>query len=126
MIASVFKRKKIPAKVLLLDHNHDIKIKGVGFHNAFNQLYKDYVEYVPSVSLVKVDVEGKSVSDEFDEYKFDDAAIYPRIRAHGLIEHLGLVQDASPQMEARIDMHRNNIHDDRHVCLLYTSDAADE
>ena len=118
MIASVFKRKKIPAKVLLLDHNHDIKIKGVGFHNAFNELYKDYVEYVPSVSLVKVDVEGKSVSDEFDEYKFDDAAIYPRIRAHGLIEHLGLVQDASPQMEARIDMHRNNIHDDRHVYVI--------
>jgi len=118
MIASVFKRKKIPAKVLLLDHTHDIKIKGVGFHAAFDELYKDYVEYVPSVSLIKVDVEGKSVSDEFDEYRFDDAAIYPRIRASRLIEHLGLVQDASPQMEARIDMHRNNIHDDRHVYVI--------
>ncbi len=118
MIASVFKRKKIPAKVLLLDHNHDIKIKGVGFHAAFEELYKDYIEYVPSVSLVEVNVEGKSVSDEFDEYRFDDAAIYPRIRASRLIEHLGLVQDASPQMEARIDMHRNNIHDDRHVYVI--------
>ena len=53
MIASVFKRKKIPAKVLLLDHNHDIKIKGEGFHNAFNELYKDYVEYVP-LSLIHI------------------------------------------------------------------------
>ena len=118
MIASVFKRKKIPAKVLLLDHTHDIKIKGVGFHAAFDELYKDYIEYVPSVSLIKVNVEGKSVSDEFDEYRFDDAAIYPRIRASRLIEHLGLLQDASPQMEARIDMHRNNIHDDRHVYVI--------
>ena len=118
MIASVFKRKKIPAKVLLLDHTHDIKIKGVGFHAAFDELYKDYVEYVPSVSLIEVDLDRKSVSDEFDEYQFDDAAIYPRIRASRLIEHLGLVQDSSPQKEARIDMHRNNIHDDRRVYVI--------
>ena len=85
---------------------------GVGFHAAFDELYKDYVEYVPSVSLIEVDLDRKSVSDEFDEYQFDDAAIYPRIRASRLIEHLGLVQDSSPQKEARIDMHRNNIHDD--------------
>ncbi len=118
MIASVFKRKKIPAKVLLLDHNHDIKIKGQGFHAAFNELYKDYIEYVPSVSLVKVDLDRPSVSDEFDEYQFDDAAIYPRIRAARLIEHLGLLQDSSPQKEARIDMHRNHIHEDKRVYVI--------
>ena len=72
MIASVFKRKKIPAKVLLLDHTHDIKIKGVGFHAAFDELYKDYVEYVPSVSLIEVDLDRKSVSDEFDELSSGD------------------------------------------------------
>lgn len=118
MIASVFKRKKIPAKVLLLDHNHDIKIKGEGFHAAFNELYKDHVEYVPSVNIVDVNLDRKSVSDEFDEYNFDDAAIYPRIRASGLIEHLGLIQDSSPQKEARIDMHRNHIHDDKRVYVI--------
>ncbi len=118
MIASVFKRKKLSAKVVLLDFNHDIKIKAEGFHAAFDELYKDYIEYYPSITVVGVDVENKTVIDEFDDYTFDDAAIYPRIRGARLIETLGLVNDASPQMEARINQYRNNIIDDERVYVI--------
>jgi NADH dehydrogenase FAD-containing subunit len=118
MIASVLKRKKIKGKVILLDHNHDIKIKGEGFHAAFEELYKDYIEYYPSITIVGVDVENKTVIDEFDDYRFDDAAIYPRIRGSKLIETLGLVNDTSPQKEARINQYRNNLIDDERVYVI--------
>ncbi len=118
MIASVLKRKKIKGKVILLDHNHDIKIKGEGFHVAFEELYKDYIEYYPSITIVGVDVEKKTVIDEFDDYKFEDAAIYPRIRGARLIETLGLVSKTSPQKEARINQYRNNLIDDMRVYVI--------
>jgi NADPH-dependent 2,4-dienoyl-CoA reductase/sulfur reductase-like enzyme len=118
MLASVFKRKKIKGKVILLDFNFDIKIKKEGFHAAFDELYKDYIEYYPSITIVGVDVERKTVIDEFDEYPFDDAAIYPRIRASKLIETLGLVNKASPQKEAWIDQYRNNVVDDLRVYVI--------
>ncbi len=118
MIASVFKRKKIKGKVILLDHNPDIKIKKEGFRAAFEELYKDYLEYYPSVTILGVDVQKKTVNGEFDDYTFDEAAIYPRTRAAKLIETLGLVNKASPQKEARIDQYRNNVVNDKRVYVI--------
>jgi NADPH-dependent 2,4-dienoyl-CoA reductase/sulfur reductase-like enzyme len=118
MLASVFKRKKIKGKVILLDFNFDIKIKKEGFRAAFDELYKDYIEYYPSITIVGVDIEKKTVIDEFDDYTFDEAAIYPRIRASKLIETLGLVNKASPQKEARMDQYRNNVVDDLRVYVI--------
>ena len=118
MIASVFKRKKIPAKVILLDFNYEIKIKAEGFHAAFDELYKDYIEYYPSITIVNVDVEKKRVIDNFDEYPFEEASIYPRIRGAQLIETLGLVSKTSPQKEARINQYRNNLIDDLRVYVI--------
>ena len=118
MIASVLKRKKIKGKVILLDHNYEIKIKAEGFHAAFDELYKDYIEYYPSITIVGVDVENKRVIDDFDEYPFDEAAIYPRIRGARLIETLGLVSEASPQKEARINQFRNHLVDDLRVYVI--------
>jgi sulfide dehydrogenase [flavocytochrome c] flavoprotein subunit len=118
MIASVFKRKKIPAKVLLLDDSHDIKIKGEGFHAAFDELYKDYIEYYTSVDIAQVSVEKKTIIGMFDDFQFDDAAIYPRIRGARLIETLGLVSETSPQKEARINQYRNNYVYDKRVYII--------
>ena len=115
MIASVFKKNNIKGKVLVLDRNPDVTIKKDGFHAAFNELYKDYIEYVPSVEISGVDVAGKTIKTEFDSYQFDDAAIYPNIRASKLIETLGLVDPKSPQHEARIDVLRYNVIGDERV-----------
>ena len=118
MIASVFKRKKLKAKVLLLDFNPKVKIKAEGFMAAFQELYKDYLEYVPSVTVHRVDVLNKTVIGEFDDYQFDDASIYPRVRGALLIETLGLVAESSPQKEARINLFRNHLHDDLRVYVI--------
>jgi len=109
LVASVFKRNKVKGKVLLLDANPDIKIKKEGFHAAFNDLYKGYLEYVPSVTITGVDVGKRKIISEFDEYTFDDAAIYPRVRGAVLIDILGLVDPNSLQKEARIDPFQYNL-----------------
>lgn len=115
MIASVFKRNKIKGKILILDHNPDITIKKEGFHAAFNELYKDIIEYQPSANITSVDPEKKTIETEFDSYQFDDACIYPNVRASKLIETLGLVHPESPQKEANIDVFKYNVIGDEHV-----------
>ncbi len=115
MIASVFKKNKIKGKVLVLDHNPDITIKKNGFHAAFDELYKDIIEYVPSVEIKSVDVDKRSITTEFDTYQFDDAAIYPNIRGSKLLETLGVMDPKSLQKEARIDVLKYHVPGDEHI-----------
>lgn len=115
MIASYFKKNKIKGKVLVLDHNPDITIKAKGFHAAFDELYKGYIEYKPSAEIKGVDVAKKIIKTEFDSYPFDDAAIYPGVRGARIIETFGLVDTKSNQKEANIDGFKYNIIGDERV-----------
>lgn len=115
MVAALFKKRRVRAKILLLDMNTGIKIKKDGFHRAFDELYKDYIEYLPSSEISGVDLDGKAITTEFDEYPFDDAIIYPPIRASRLIEEAGIVNPKSPQMAANTDPFRYHVVGDEHV-----------
>lgn len=115
MIASYFKKHKIKGKVLVLDNNPDIAVKKAGFQAAFDELYKDYVEYVPSVNITGVDADTKTIRTEFDSYTFDEAAIYPGVRASRLIEAAGVMDAKSPQKEARIDVLKYHVPGDPRV-----------
>lgn len=115
MIASYFKKNRIKGKVLVLDHNPDITIKAKGFHAAFDELYKDYIEYKPSAEIKGVDVAKKIIKTEFDSYRFDDAAIYPGVRGARIIETFGLVDPNSNQKEANIDGFKYHIIGDERV-----------
>ena len=101
MVASYFKKNKIKGKVVLLDPgDKPFAPKAPGFLAAFKDLYKDVLEYHPSTNIKSVDPEKKTVTTEFDTVKFDDAAIYPRVRAAKLIEDLGL-HDRRARREGR-------------------------
>jgi len=115
MVASIFKKNKIKGKVVLLDANPDITIKKDGFHNAFDQLYKGVLDYHKMAEIKSVDLAKRTVNTEFDSFKFDDAAIYPRIRASRLIEYLGLADPDSPQKEANVDLLKYHVIGDEHV-----------
>lgn len=117
LIASVIKKNKLKGKVLVLDANPDITIKKDGFHAAFKELYGGIIEYKPGVAVTGVDVEKKEIKTEFDSIKFDDAAIYPNVRASTLIEQLGLMAPPtkSAQKEANIDTRYYNIIGDPYV-----------
>lgn len=103
LIASVFKRKKIKGKVVLVDPREQPAVSAEGFLSAFEELYGDIVEYMSSSVISGVNPESRSLSTDFDEIIFDDAAIYPRIRGAYLLEQLGLADPSSAQMEAAID-----------------------
>lgn len=117
IVAAFFKKEKINGKVLLLDANPDITIKKEGFHNAFDQLYKGIIEYHKQAEIHSVDLGKRTVTTEFDTFQFDDASIYPRVRASKLIESLGMANSQSPQMEANIDQLKYHLMGDEHVYI---------
>ena len=106
LIADYFKKNDIPGKVILLDENPDITIKKEGFQSAFDEMYKDYLEYHPNSKIMKIDLEKKMVvAGEFDdEFEFADAAFYPHVRGGKLLEVCGVAKDtAFNKMEGNID-----------------------
>ena len=115
MIASHIKKNKLKAKVLVLDANPDITIKKEGFHSAFNDLYKGILEYKSNAAVTGVDLGKKTLKTEFDTYTFEDASIYPGVRASTLIEQLGLADPKSPQKEANISQLKYNVVGDERV-----------
>ncbi len=122
MVAAYFKQKKIKGKVLLLDAGEKpFAPLAPGFLAAFEELYKEFLVYTPLTFISSVDPVKKLVATEFDTFKFDDASIYPRIRAAKLIEDLGLHDPKSPQLEADIDVHTYACKGD-HSCYV-TGDA---
>ncbi|MCK4975195.1 MAG: NAD(P)/FAD-dependent oxidoreductase [Sulfurimonas sp.] len=103
IIADYFKQNKIKGKVILLDENNTITIKEKGFQSAFDELYADYLEYVPSSPINEIDLDNKVVYTEFDEYEFEDASFYPHVRGAKILERVGLAKDAKNMMEGHIN-----------------------
>ena len=106
LVADYFKKNEIEGKVILLDENPDITIKKEGFQSAFDEMYKDYVEYHPNSKIMSIDLENKKVvAGEFDEeFEFADAAFYPHVRGGKLLEVCGVAKDnAFNKQEGNID-----------------------
>jgi sulfide dehydrogenase [flavocytochrome c] flavoprotein subunit len=104
LVAELFKKKKLKAKVLLLDENNDITIKEHGFSTAFNELYKGYLSYHPNSKIEYIDLEEKLIETEFEEFYFDDASIYPRVRGAKILEQVGIAKDTVfNRLEGNID-----------------------
>lgn len=106
LIADYFKKNEIKGKVLLLDANPDITIKKEGFHSAFDEMYKDYIQYVPNANITNIDLDKKEVTvGEFDEkFTFEDAAFYPHVRGGKLLEVCGVSHNTSMnKQEGNID-----------------------
>ena len=103
LIADYFKQNKIKGKVILLDENNTITIKKKGFSTAFEELYADYLEYVPNAAITGFDLDKKTVSTEMEDYTFEDAAFYPRVRGAKILETMGLAKNAKDMMEGHIN-----------------------
>lgn len=103
LMAGHFQRNKIDAKIVLIDSREEPAVSAEGFMTAFDELYADTIDYMTSTEIASVDPETRTVSTDFDDIVFDDAAIYPRIRGAHLLEQLGLADPKSAQMEASID-----------------------
>ena len=112
LIAAYFKRHAIPGKVILIDSREGPAVNSAGFLDAFQELYSGHIEYMNSTIVRSVDPYNKILKTDFDEIKFESAAIYPRVRAARMIERFGLHNPNSVQKEANIDPFNYNIIDD--------------
>ncbi len=115
MAAAIFKKRRIKAKILLLDMNADIRIKKQGFEKAFSSLYGDYIDYLPSSEISQIDIDERTVSTDFDDYSFDDAIIYPPVRASSLLEDAGIANMKTAQKTANTDPYKYHVIGDEHV-----------
>ncbi len=93
MVADYFKKRKLDAKVVLLDENNNVTIKEHGFLTAMRELYKDHLSYHPNSKIEDIDLDNKRVITEFEEFTFDDASFYPHIRGGKLLEICGVAKD---------------------------------
>ena len=103
IIADYFKQNKIKGKVILLDENNAITIKKDGFQSAFDELYADYLEYMPNTAIKNIDLDNKIVETEFDEIEFEEAAFYPHVRGAKILERAGIAKDAKNMLEGDIN-----------------------
>ena len=115
MAAAIFRKRKIKARILLLDMNADIRIKKQGFKKAFSSLYSDYIDYLPSAEISAVDIDRKTISTDFNDYEFDDAIIYPPVRASSLLEDAGIANLKTRQKVADTDPYKYHVIGDEHV-----------
>jgi NADH dehydrogenase FAD-containing subunit len=103
VIADYFKQKGLKAKVILLDENNAITIKKDGFQSAFDELYSDYIEYMPNTTIKNIDLDKKIVETGFDEIEFEEAAFYPHVRGAKILERAGVAKDAKNMLEGDIN-----------------------
>jgi sulfide dehydrogenase [flavocytochrome c] flavoprotein subunit len=80
-VAAYFKAAKPRSKVLVLDANPDVTSKGPLFKRAWNDLYKDIVEYRPNSKAIDVDLAGNTVKLEFGDVKAAVLNVLPPMKA---------------------------------------------
>jgi len=117
IIADYFKKKKLKAKVILLDENNAITIKKKGFQSAFDKMYADYIQYIPNTTIKNIDLDNKIVETEFDEIKFEDAAFYPHVRGAKILERAGIAKDAKNMLEGDINPLTYEVNGEKNIFI---------
>lgn len=117
LIASHIKKNKIPGKIVILDPKPKIAPIGVGYKQAFDELYPDIITHVPNARVQEVDPFNKRIKTMAGEFKFDDAILMPPHQAAGMVWQADLIgKDAAGKPTGWADMHPRLFHansDDR-------------
>ena len=91
LIAWHIKKNKIPGKILILDPKPKIGPIGIGYKQAFEELYPDIITHVPNARVKEVDPFNKKISTEAGDFKFDDAILMPPHQAADMVWHADLI-----------------------------------
>ncbi|BFH80343.1 FAD-dependent oxidoreductase [Thermus thermophilus] len=90
MLAWRLKTKGVKGKVIVLDANPQPIAKAPGFLAAYNELYKDYLEYHPNTRITRLDYGKKLVLTELGDVPFSLANLIPPMKAGELVRTAGL------------------------------------
>ncbi len=93
LIAHYLKAKKPRSKIVLLDAKDSFSLQRL-FEDAWKALYPDMIEWVPiskSGTLASVNVETRTLSTDFDDFKATVANVIPPQKAGRIAEMAGVV-----------------------------------
>ena len=95
LIAWYLKTNKIKGHITFLDHKPNVMPIGPGYRAAFEQLYKDYITYVPNAHVQEVDPFNKRIRTSAGDQRFDHAILMAPHKAGDLAWLAGTVSDKS-------------------------------
>lgn len=93
LVADILKRRGYDqgdAKVIVLDENASIQAERHTFENAFGNLYRNIVEYIPNATINAVDSANRRIDTAMGEYVGDVLNLIPRQQAMGFVRDSGL------------------------------------
>jgi sulfide dehydrogenase [flavocytochrome c] flavoprotein subunit len=91
LIAWYLKTKKTGSKLIVIDANDDIASKTKLFKAAFNELYKDTIEYIPDVDIDGIDPSNKTIKTSKGDIKADVINFVPDQKANESAFKFGLI-----------------------------------
>lgn len=121
LIAWLFKTKKIGGHITILDHKDGIRPIGFGFKQAFEELYKDQITYVPNAQVKEVDPFNRRISTAAGDFKFDHAILMAPHQAGDLAWKAGIIgktAEGKPTGWAAVDPLFLNLKDDKDVYVI--------
>lgn len=91
LIAWHLKKNKIKGHITILDHKDAIRPIGFGFKQAFEELYKEQITYVPNAHIKEVDPFNKKLKTAAGDFAFDHAILMAPHQAGDLAWKAGLI-----------------------------------
>jgi sulfide dehydrogenase [flavocytochrome c] flavoprotein chain len=89
-VAHYFSTHKKKSRIIVLDSNEEIQSKKALFANAWESLYKGYIDYRPNSALVDVDFATRTLQLDFENVKADVINVIPPQRAGAIARRLGM------------------------------------
>ena len=121
LIAWLFKTRKIKGHITILDHKDGIRPIGYGFKQAFEELYRDQITYVPNAQVKEVDPFNKSIRTAAGDFRFDHAILMAPHQAGDLAWRAGAIgrtPEGKPTGWAAVDPLFLHLKDDRDVYVI--------
>lgn len=115
-VADYLKRRRPGAKVVVLDANASIQAEPRNFGNAFQNLYKDVLTYVPNAVVSSIDSPARTVRTSAGSFKGDVLNLIPDQRAGRIVTDAGLVNDPTGRWAVVNPLtYQSTLHPDIHV-----------
>jgi NADPH-dependent 2,4-dienoyl-CoA reductase/sulfur reductase-like enzyme len=121
LIAWLFKTRGIKGHVTILDHKDGIRPIGLGFRQAFEELYRDQITYVPNAVVKDVDPFAKQIRTAAGDFAFDHAILMPAHQAGDLAWKAGTIgrtPEGKPTGWSAVDPLFLNLKDDPDVYVI--------
>lgn len=121
LIAWLFKDRKIKGRITILDPKDSPRPITGGFQEAFENLYKDQITYVPKAVIKEVDPFNKRIKTAVGDFSFDHSILMAPHQAGDMAWKAGTIgknAEGKPTGWANVDPLFLNLKDDPDVYVI--------